>query len=283
MKPLFNHQQKKKPFVIAGPCLAENFELMDQVARSLSNLSLELDFNYIFKASFDKANRSSIESKRGQGWEKTKDWFIKIKEKYHVPILTDIHESYQAKQVATVCDIIQIPAFLCRQTDLIVSACKTGKMVNIKKGQFLAPKSTHSIVKKVEKEQLLKTSCILTERGTSFGYGDLIVDMRSFKTMSETGAYVCFDMTHSLQLPASQGKNQEESSGQREFASALARAAIATSYVDGVFLEVHTTPDKAHSDKKTQLNITQAKNLLTQIIPLWYSVQSYRESDHLFK
>lgn len=282
MDCLFPVSEKKKPFVLAGPCLAENFELMDEVACSLSALSKTLDFNYAFKASFDKANRTSIKSERGPGWEKAKDWFIAIKEKYKIPLVTDIHESSQAEEVGKVCDILQIPAFLCRQTDLIVAACKTGKIVNVKKGQFLSPEGTKSIVQKIYEEHPKKNACILTERGTCFGYGDLVVDMRAFKPMSETGASVCFDLTHSLQKPAFKGLEGEESSGARVFAPSLARAAMASSYVDGIFLEVHTNPNEAKSDKKTQLNLEQAGVLLKQIIPLWYQSQKYKKEDHLF-
>lgn len=274
-------EKKNKPFIIAGPCLAESFELMDTVAAKLVSLSKSLDFDLIFKASFDKANRSSPHSQRGFGWEKTKDWFLRIKEKYDIPVTTDIHESSQAEEVALICDILQIPAFLCRQTDLIEAAAKTGKIVHIKKGQFLSPNATKALVEKVEKASPNEKSCILTERGTSFGYGDLIVDMRSFQLMSKTGALICFDLTHSLQRPASSNA-QKESGGAREFAPLLARSAIASSYVDGLFLEVHEDPKNAFSDKETQLDFEQTESLLKQVIPLWHQTRELKHEDHLF-
>ena len=282
MKMLFDTSMKKKPFVLAGPCLAESFELMELVASSLLKLSKKLDFDFAFKASFDKANRTSIQSARGPGWKKAKNWFIDIKEKYHVPIVTDIHESHQAGEVAEICDILQIPAFLCRQTDLIVAAAKTGKIVQVKKGQFLSPEGTNSIVQKILENSPSHKAPIVTERGTSFGYGDLLVDMRGFKTLSKTGAHVCFDLTHSLQKPASKGLNGEESSGAREFAPSLARSACASSYLDGFFLEVHPEPSSAKSDKDTQLNPRQAEALLSQIIPFWYQCQDLNKIDSLF-
>ena len=278
---LFSKPQKK-PFIIAGPCLAESFELMDAVAEKLVCLSKSLNFDLIFKASFDKANRSSLSSGRGLGWEKTKDWFLSIKEKYKIPVTTDIHECHQAEEIAQVCDILQIPAFLCRQTDLIQAASQTGKMVHIKKGQFLSPSATKSIVEKIKESSPFDNRCILTERGYAFGYGDLVVDMRSFSLMAETGALVCFDLTHSLQKPASLG-SQKESGGAREFAPLLARAAVASSYVDGLFLEVHPNPQKAQSDKETQLDFIQAESLLKQVIPLWHQTRELKYEDHLFR
>ena len=282
MQKFLFQERSKKPFIIAGPCLAESPDLMLEIAKFMKPLEESLGFNYIFKASFDKANRTSFQSERGPGWKKSKNWFIDVKEKLNLPILTDIHESHQAQDVAEVCDILQIPAFLCRQTDLILSACQTGKMVNIKKGQFLSPEATNSLVFKIKENHPNKNSCMLTERGTSFGYGDLVVDMRSFQLMAQTESLVCFDLTHSLQKPASSGKPGEESLGARQFAPSLARAAIASSYVDGIFMEVHPEPEKANSDKKTQLNFKQAELILKQIIPLWHSVQKTKENDHLF-
>ena len=279
------HQEPQRPFVIAGPCMAENFELMDEVATRLKALSDELDFDYIFKASFDKANRTSIGSYRGPGWEVARPWFEKIKEKHNVAVLTDIHETIHVNDVAEVCDVLQIPAFLCRQTDLLVAAINTGKAVNIKKGQFLAPENTRHIVKKAESiaaEAKIGCNVALTERGTTFGYGNLVVDMRGFKTMYETGVATIFDVTHSLQLPAAGGAAGEVSSGLREFAPVLARAAVATGYVSGLFVETHTNPNQAKSDAATQLSIEQTEILLRQLIPMLKSSRQLQDQDRSF-
>ncbi len=285
-KNAFEFQQRpNRPFVIAGPCMAENFELMDEVATKLKALSEELGFDYIFKASFDKANRTSIGSYRGPGWATARPWFEKIKEKHGVPILTDIHETVHVNEVAEVCDVLQIPAFLCRQTDLLVSAVNTGRAVNIKKGQFLAPENTRHIVKKAEaiaKESNIKCNVALTERGTTFGYGNLVVDMRGFKTMFETGVATIFDVTHSLQLPAAGGASGEVSSGLREFAPVLARAAVSTGYVSGLFVEAHTNPNEAKSDAATQLNLEQTEILLRQLIPMLKMSNELAQKDDVF-
>jgi 2-dehydro-3-deoxyphosphooctonate aldolase (KDO 8-P synthase) len=266
--------------------MAESEDLMRQVAGSLTELSQELDFDYIFKASFDKANRTSMGSTRGPGWTQASQWFSRLKAETGLPVLTDIHETHQVKPVAEVCDVLQIPAFLCRQTDLIVEAVQTGRAVNIKKGQFLAPQNAGSIVGKVRAvcaESGLEPNFALTERGYTFGYGNLVVDMRSFKIMSEAGAPTVFDITHSLQLPSAGGKGGEVSGGLREFAPVLARAAAASSYVDGFFLEVHPQPTQAASDAATQLSVAQASALLRQIIPLWHQSRVFRQTDHLFE
>ena len=278
-------QRPLRPFVIAGPCMAESFELMDEVANKLKSLSEELGFDYIFKASFDKANRTSITSYRGPGWEESKPWFEKIKSKYNVPVLTDVHETSHIDAVAEVCDVLQIPAFLCRQTDLLVKAVETGRAVNIKKGQFLAPENTKHIAKKAEKVAELSgldSNIALTERGTTFGYGNLVVDMRGFKTMFETGSPTIFDVTHSLQLPAAGGSNGEVSSGLREFAPVLARAAVATGYVSGLFVETHTNPNSAKSDAATQLNLEQTEILLRQLIPMLKAANTLSKDDSAF-
>lgn len=275
-----------KPVIIAGPCMAESKEVVEEVAGRMSALADELGFEYIFKASFDKANRTSINSERGPGWEKSKQWFQDIKDKYNVPALTDIHEVAQVASVAEVCDVLQIPAFLCRQTDLLVAALKTERAINVKKGQFLAPQNTSHIVgkaKAVAEMEGIDFNLALTERGSTFGYGNLIVDMRGLKIMSDTGAPTIFDVTHSLQLPSTGGASGEVSGGLREFAPVLTRSAIATGYLDGLFVEVHPEPAKAKSDAATQLSIEQAEALLRSSLPLWSpSAESASVDDRFF-
>ena len=274
-----------RPVIIAGPCMAESQEIVDEVANSMGELADEVGFDYIFKASFDKANRTSINSERGPGWEKSKQWFADIKSRLDVPALTDIHETNQVAQVAEVCDVLQIPAFLCRQTDLLVEAVKTGRAVNVKKGQFLAPQNASHIVGKVKsvcQSMGLEENLALTERGATFGYGNLVVDMRGLKIMSDLGAPTIFDVTHSLQLPSTGGAAGEVSGGAREFAPVLARSAVATGYVDGLFIEVHPEPSKAKSDGATQLSIEQAKSLIRSLVPLWHQSRELVSADSLF-
>lgn len=274
------------PLVIAGPCAAENYSLMDTVAGSMSRLAEELGFRYIFKASFDKANRTSLGSTRGPGLENALKWFQDLKDRYKVEILTDVHETQQVQPVADVCDVLQIPAFLCRQTDLVVAAASSGRIVNIKKGQFMAPGAMGHIVEKARaampQAQNAKDKVWLTERGVSFGYGNLVVDMRSFPIMAKTSAPLILDITHSTQLPAAGGEGGSVSGAQRSMAPVLARAATATGYLAGYFLEVHTDPSKAISDKDAQLNLVQAEALLRQLIPLWHASQAFRAVDSLF-
>lgn len=275
-----------KPVVIAGPCMAESYELLQTVVEPLRKLSQELGFQLVFKASFDKANRTSINSYRGPGLNQAMRWFSDLKSKYSdLPVLTDVHETQQVGPAAEVCDVLQIPAFLCRQTDLLVAATHTGRAVNVKKGQFLAPENAQHIVSKIEaasQEKGLSVNYALTERGTTFGYGNLVVDMRSLKVMSDMKAPVIFDITHSLQLPAAGGSHGEVSGGLRNFAPVLARAATASGYLDGFFLEVHADPNKAKSDAATQLSQSQAATLLRQIIPLWYNTRGLKSEDAQF-
>ncbi len=274
-----------RPLIIAGPCAAESFELMDTVAAALVKLSQELQFDYVFKASFDKANRTSLSSVRGVGLEGSLQWFSDIKAKYGVRLLTDVHETYQVAPVAKVCDVLQIPAFLCRQTDLVAAAAATGRSVNIKKGQFMAPAAMASIVDKARasaKQAKVESDVWLTERGVSFGYGNLVVDMRALPIMAKTGAPVLLDITHSTQLPAAGGDGGSVSGAQRHVAPVLARAATATGYLSGFFLEVHTDPPRAISDKDAQLTIAQASVLLRQIVPLWRHCQSLAAIDQEF-
>ena len=278
-------KRTERPLIIAGPCLAESFEMLDGVAQHMTQLASKLDFDYVFKASFDKANRTSIDSHRGAGWDKAKQWFSELKRKYHIPILTDVHECHQVAEVAKICDALQIPAFLSRQTDLIVEAVKSGLAVNIKKGQFMAPEISVNIAEKVRRicrEFSLAENFAITERGVTFGYGNLVVDMRSFPIMASSGAMTIFDVTHSLQLPPSASGSNEHSSGERRYAPTLARAAAATGYLDGFFLEVHPTPAKALSDASTQIPLEHAEGLLRQIIFFWRQSKQFVQDDRFY-
>jgi 2-dehydro-3-deoxyphosphooctonate aldolase (KDO 8-P synthase) len=273
-----------RPIVFAGPCMAESYELLEAVVAPLVKLSTELKFDLVFKSSFDKANRTSIEGYRGPGLETAKKWFADLKVKHQVKIITDIHETTQAGPLGEVVDVLQIPAFLCRQTDLIVSAVGTGKWVNVKKGQFLAPHSARNIVEKcrdASAKKSLPQRVMLTERGASFGYGNLVVDPRSFPIMAEFGVPVIFDITHSTQLPGGSADGKS-TAGERFFAPSLARAATATGYLSGYFLETHTQPAKALSDKAVQLSMTQSETLLRQLIPFWHQCRSLSQIDKMF-
>jgi len=244
--------------LIAGPCVIEGKELCHQIGRDIKAICGELNIPYIFKASFDKANRLSVSSPRGPGLDKGLEILAEIRSNLDVPVLTDIHEVWQAAKVAEVVDILQIPAFLCRQTDLVLAAAKTGKPVNIKKGQFLSPHDMRNIVEKVTStgnEQVL-----LTERGVSFGYGNLVVDMRSLAIMREIGFPVVFDATHSVQRPGGLGT---ASGGDREYVPHLVRAACAVG-IDALFLEVHPNPEIALSDAANMLPLDSLKSVLTQ-------------------
>ena len=256
--------------VIAGPCVIENKEITFEIAEKLKEISINLDINLVFKASFDKANRSSGASFRGPGMREGIKILREIKENFNLEITTDIHDSIQAREVASVVDIIQIPAFLCRQTDLILSSIKaiegTAKKLNIKKGQFLAPWDMKQIVAKVEEAGLDPHSkrLWLTERGSSFGYNTLVVDFRSLPQLKEFNCPIIFDATHSVQQPGGRGTS---SGGQREFVAPLARAASAVG-IDGLFLEVHPNPDKALSDGPNMVPLFRLENLLKEIISI---------------
>lgn len=241
--------------ILAGPCAIESQEILDETAQGLKEITKELDINFVFKSSFDKANRSSITSFRGPGMEKGLEMLQLIKEKYDLPIVTDIHTPDQAKPVAEVADILQIPAFLCRQTDLLVAAAETGKIVNIKKGQFLAPEQMGSLVKKVEDSG--NTNIMLTDRGSSFGYNNLVSDFRGIPIMQQFGYPVVFDATHSVQLP---GANGICSGGDRRFVPVLAKAAMAVG-ANVLFFEVHPDPDKAKCDGPNMVALKDAKQL----------------------
>ena len=241
--------------ILAGPCAIESQEILDETAQGLKEITKELDINFVFKSSFDKANRSSITSFRGPGMEKGLEMLQLVKEKYDLPIVTDIHTPDQAKPVAEVADILQIPAFLCRQTDLLVAAAETGKIVNIKKGQFLAPEQMGSLVKKVEDSG--NTNIMLTDRGSSFGYNNLVSDFRGIPIMQQFGYPVVFDATHSVQL---HGANGICSGGDRRFVPVLAKAAMAVG-ANVLFFEVHPDPDKAKCDGPNMVALKDAKEL----------------------
>lgn len=250
------------PFVIAGPCVIENTAVMEDIAATLKDYSEELNFNLIFKASYDKANRTSVNSFRGPGIDKGLEILSGIKAKYNVPVLSDVHSANEIEKAAAVLDVIQIPAFLCRQTDMLLEAAKTGKIINVKKGQFLAPWDTKFIAEKIRSAG--NDKIILTERGASFGYNNLVVDFRSLPVMKETGALVVFDATHSVQLPGGSGA---VSSGNREYVMPLARAAAAVG-VDGLFFEVHTDPPQAMSDSANSVYLSSFKDNLKNILEI---------------
>ena len=241
--------------ILAGPCAIETQEVLDETAGELKEITNDLGINYIFKSSFDKANRSSLTSYRGPGMEKGLQMLQNVKEKFNLPIVTDIHTPEQAAVAAKVADIIQIPAFLCRQTDLLVAAAKTGKIINIKKGQFLAPEQMKGLIKKVEDSG--NSNILVTDRGTSFGYNNLVVDFRSVPIMHEFGYPVVFDATHSVQLP---GANGTSSGGDRRFVPTLAQAAMAAG-ADVLFFEIHPNPDKALCDGANMVALKYAKEL----------------------
>ena len=243
--------------ILAGPCAAESMDILRKTADGLKRACEKLNINYVFKSSFDKANRSSITSYRGPGLEKGLEMLSAIKKEFDLPIVTDIHLPEQASVVAEVADILQIPAFLCRQTDLLVAAAKTGKIVNIKKGQFLAPQQMGTLVKKVEDAG--NHQIMLTDRGATFGYGNLVVDFRAVPIMKEFGYPVVFDATHSVQLP---GANGSSSGGDRRFVPYLAKAAMAVG-ANVLFFEVHPDPEKALCDGPNMIALKDAKKLFS--------------------
>lgn len=248
--------------LIAGPCVIESLELCQRVAETMSDLCQKLSIPYIFKASFDKANRTAHSSFRGQGMEQGLEILHRIRQQFGVPVTTDIHESYQAEPTAQVVDLLQIPAFLCRQTDLLYAAAKTGKPVNVKKGQFLAPWDAGNIVDKLR--AFGASGILLTERGTSFGYNTLIVDMAGLPIMRQFGVPVVYDATHSVQRPGGAGK---QSGGDRSAIPPLARAAVAVG-IDALFMEVHPEPERALSDPATQYPLSQVERLLQELLAI---------------
>ena len=247
---------------IAGPCVIESRAMALSIARKLTSLAAKLGAGYVFKASFDKANRTSVDSFRGPGLEKGLEILAEIRSTFGVPVLTDIHEPWQAKRVAEVCDILQIPAFLARQTDLVVAAGETGAVVNVKKGQFMAPEDMAQVIRKIESTG--NRRIVLCERGSSFGYRNLVADMRSLLIMRELGYPVVMDATHAVQRPGGLGTG---SGGDGKYAPALARAAVATG-VDGVFMETHVNPKVAKSDAANAIRLSEVERLWKTLLAI---------------
>jgi 2-dehydro-3-deoxyphosphooctonate aldolase (KDO 8-P synthase) len=245
--------------LISGPCVIEDYGTTRETAAVLKEISVRLEIPFVFKASYDKANRTSLTSFRGPGLDDGLKILAEIKKEFNIPILSDVHRNSEIAAAARVLDIIQIPAFLCRQTDVIVEVSKTGKVVNIKKGQFLAPWDIDNVIEKITSTG--NRNLLITERGTMFGYNNLIVDFRSFMIMRRTGFPVIFDATHSVQLPGGAGTR---SAGQRDYAPMLARAATAAG-VDGIFMEVHQDPDQALCDGPNSLRLDVIHDLLSQL------------------
>ena len=248
--------------LIAGPCQLETEQHAMDMAGKIKEITTRLGIGFIYKTSFDKANRTSLKGKRGAGLEQSLPIFDKIKKELNVPILTDIHNIEQCAVVAKHVDVLQIPAFLCRQTDLLIAAAKTKKIINVKKGQFLAPWDMVNVTKKISDSG--NNNILVTERGASFGYNTLVSDMRSLPIMAKNGYPVIFDATHSVQQPGGQG---DKSGGQREFVEHLSRAAIAVG-VAGVFMETHQDPDNAPSDGPNMIPLSNLENLLKQLIEI---------------
>lgn len=251
------------PFVLAGPCVIESREISLTTATSLASIGAKLGLPLVFKSSFDKANRTSASSFRGPGLEEGLNILAEVKRETGLPVVTDIHSPEQAAVVAEVADVLQIPAFLCRQTDLLVAAAKTGRVINIKKGQFLAPWDMKNVVEKVRTAG--NDQIWLTERGSTFGYNNLVVDMRAIPEMRKFDVPVVFDATHSVQIPGGLGGS---SGGQREYVAVLASAAVAAG-ADGVFMETHPDPDKALCDGPNSLPLDQMDALLTRLKAIW--------------
>ena len=252
--------------LIAGPCVIESEEMVLSIAEQMKDITDKLGIPYTFKASFDKANRTSISGFRGPGIEEGLRILQKVKNTYNLPICTDIHEPWQAEKAAEVCDILQIPAFLCRQTDLLVAAAKTGKCINIKKAQFLAPWDMKNCVEKVR--QLGNDNVMLCERGTTFGYNTLVVDMTGLRVMKDMGVPVIFDATHSVQKP---GGNGTSTGGNRQYVEYLAKAAVSVG-VDGLFMETHPDPDNAKSDGPNMVPLGEMEELLKKLQRVYEAV-----------
>ena len=252
--------------LIAGPCVIESGEMVLSIAEQMKDITDKLGIPYTFKASFDKANRTSISGFRGPGIEEGLRILQKVKDTYNLPICTDIHEPWQAEKAAEVCDILQIPAFLCRQTDLLVAAAKTGKCINIKKAQFLAPWDMKNCVEKVR--QSGNNNVMLCERGTTFGYNTLVVDMTGLRVMKDMGVPVIFDATHSVQKP---GGNGTSTGGNRQYVEYLAKAAVSVG-VDGLFMETHPDPDNAKSDGPNMVPLGEMEELLKKLQRVYEAV-----------
>jgi 2-dehydro-3-deoxyphosphooctonate aldolase (KDO 8-P synthase) len=262
-----NLNSPRRLFLIAGPCVIENEKLCLEVAASLKKTCASFGIFYVFKASFDKANRTSAKSFRGVGLENGLRILAKVRAEFDLPVLTDVHNEVQVAAAAEVVDILQIPAFLCRQTDLINAAVATGKIVNLKKGQFLSPQEMGHVAEKAKRAGGKKI--LLTERGTTFGYNNLVADMRSIPIMKSFGFPVIFDATHSVQLPGGGG---DRTTGQREFAPVLARCALAAG-ANGIFLETHPQPDKALSDGPNMIPLGEMPALLKSLLKIFKAIR----------
>ena len=255
----FEISNDKSFTLIAGPCQLENEVHAIKISTELKKITSELGINLIYKTSFDKANRTSLKGKRGMGLEKSLPIFDKIRKEVGLPVLTDVHTAEQCAILKDHVDVLQIPAFLCRQTDLLIAAAKTGKIINVKKGQFLAPWDMANVIKKIEDTG--NKNILITERGASFGYNTLVSDMRALPIMAKYGFPIVFDATHSVQQPGGMG---EKSGGQREFVPVLARSAVAAG-ISGIFMETHPNPDKALSDGPNAWPLGRMKELLQQL------------------
>ncbi|RMI20984.1 MAG: 3-deoxy-8-phosphooctulonate synthase [Calditrichaeota bacterium] len=255
--------------VIAGPCVIENETMILRTAEFLARTVRDLPVQWIFKSSYKKANRTSLRGFTGIDFAAALEILEKVGREFHVPVLTDVHTELEAPVVAEVVDVLQIPAFLCRQTDLLLAAGRTGKAVNIKKGQFLAPEDMHKAAEKVASTG--NRRILLTERGTCFGYRNLVVDMRSLPIMAKSGYPVVYDATHSVQIPGGQG---DASGGQPEFILPLARAALATGAVNAVFMEVHPDPPNALSDARSQLPLSEVPEVLRHLVEVYQTIRS---------
>ena len=256
--------------LIAGPCVLESHSHAKKMVEKLLNINEKLNVNFTYKTSFDKANRTSLSGVRGLGLDESLKIFSELKKEYKIKLLTDVHTEEQCSLVSEYVDIIQIPAFLCRQTDLLISAAKTNKIINIKKGQFLAPWDMKNVVKKIESSD--NTNILITERGTSFGYNTLISDMRSLDIMKDELSYpIIFDATHSVQSPGGQG---DKSGGDRKFVPTLAKAAVSAG-IAGVFIETHDDPDNAPSDGPNMLHIDDLEKLVSKLLEIDNIVKEY--------
>ncbi|MDC0032052.1 3-deoxy-8-phosphooctulonate synthase [Pelagibacteraceae bacterium] len=256
--------------LIAGPCVLESHSHARKMVEKLLNINEKLNVNFIYKTSFDKANRTSLSGVRGLGLDESLKIFSELKNEYKIKLLTDVHTEDQCSLVSEYVDIIQIPAFLCRQTDLLISAAKTNKVINVKKGQFLAPWDMKNVVKKIESSD--NTNILITERGTSFGYNTLISDMRSLDIMKDELSYpIIFDATHSVQSPGGQG---DKSGGDRKFVPTLAKAAVSAG-IAGVFIETHDDPDNAPSDGPNMLHIDDLEKLVSKLLEIDNVVKEY--------
>lgn len=257
--------------LIAGPCVIESEDQIRKTVEGLKEITSEINIPFIFKSSYDKANRTSVKSYRGPGLEKGLEILEKVKGEFDIPILIDVHRIEEVELVSKVADILQVPAFLCRQTDLIISIARTGKPVNVKKGQFLAPWDMKNVIEKIESTG--NKNILLTERGSCFGYNNLVVDMKSLPIMRSFGYPVVFDATHSVQKPGGRGT---ATGGEREYVPFLAQAAVATG-IDGLFLEVHPDPEEALSDGPNMIGLNKARELLEKLIRIDRIVKTTRK------